>query len=121
MNWYLKVLKQYADFGGRARRQEFWMFVLFNIIVSFILGLVDGILGFDSYGLGLLSGLYLLAILVPGLAVSVRRLHDIGKSGWMILVGLIPLIGIIWLLILYVQEGNSGENKYGQDPKGVLA
>lgn len=113
MEWYLKVLKQYADFNGRARRKEFWMFVLFNFIISVVLGAIDGVIG--SYGA--LSGIYGLAILIPGLAVSVRRLHDTGKSGWMILVSLIPVIGFIWLLVLYVSEGTPGENQYGASPK----
>ncbi len=115
MEWYLKVLKQYADFNGRARRKEFWMFVLFNAIVSVILTTIDAMLG--TYGA--LSGIYGLAIFIPSLAVSVRRLHDIGKSGWMILVALIPVIGFIWLLVLYIMEGTPGENQYGANPKEV--
>jgi uncharacterized membrane protein YhaH (DUF805 family) len=81
MNWYLKVLKQYADFNGRARRQEYWMFVVFNIIFSIVAGALDA--AFGSWGA--IAGLYGLVVLIPGLAVSVRRLHDIGKSGWMLL------------------------------------
>ncbi len=115
MEWYLKVLKQYADFNGRARRTEFWMFVLFNVIVTVILTTIDTMLG--TYGA--LSGIYGLAIFIPGLAVSVRRLHDTGKSGWMILVGFIPVIGFIWLLVLYIMEGTPGENQYGANPKEV--
>ncbi len=115
MEWYLKVLKQYADFNGRARRTEFWMFVLFNVIVTVILTVIDTMLG--TYGA--LSGIYGLAVFIPSLAVSVRRLHDIGKSGWMILVALIPVIGFIWLLVLYIMEGTPGENQYGANPKEV--
>ncbi len=115
MEWYLKVLKQYADFNGRARRTEFWMFFLFNVIVSIIFTIIDTMLG--TYGA--LSGIYGLAILIPALAVSVRRLHDTGKSGWMFLVGLIPVIGFIWLLVLYIMEGTPGENQYGANPKEV--
>ena len=119
MNWYLKVLKQYADFNGRARRTEYWMFVLFNIIIVFVLGFIDGIIGTSGtqIGIGVLGGLYSLAVLIPGLAVSVRRLHDVGKSGWMILIALIPIIGAIWLLVLMLIGGNAGENKYGANPK----
>lgn len=113
MNWYLKVLKQYADFNGRARRQEFWMFVLFNIIFSMVAGALDAAIG----SWGAIGGVYGLVVLIPGIAVSVRRLHDIGKSGWMLLVGLIPLIGQIWLIVLFAMEGTLGNNEYGDNPK----
>ena len=113
MYWYLKVLKQYADFNGRARRQEYWMFVLFNIIVSIVASVLDSILG----TWGAIAGLYGLAILIPGLAVGVRRLHDIGKSGWMLLIALIPIIGAIWLIILFVGDSAPGSNEYGANPK----
>ena len=121
MNWYLKVLKQYADFSGRARRKEYWMFVLFNMIFAIVAMILDNILGIaiEDVGYGPLYGLYVLAILIPGLAVVVRRLHDVGKSGWMILIALIPLIGAIWLLVLMVTDSNPGENEYGQNPKEV--
>jgi uncharacterized membrane protein YhaH (DUF805 family) len=112
MNWYLKVLKQYADFNGRASRTEFWMFVLFNIIFAVAANIIDYILG-TGY---VFNMIYNLAILVPSIAVSVRRLHDINKSGWLLLVSLIPVIGIIWLIILFVTEGTPGENQYGPNP-----
>ena len=123
MNWYLKVLKEnYANFEGRARRKEYWMFFLFNILI--ILGLAIGTSVFAAMEItalssifGILYVVYAIAVLVPGIAVGVRRLHDTGKSGWMILVGLIPLIGGIWLIILYATEGDSGDNEYGPDPK----
>ncbi|MGY8886456.1 MAG: DUF805 domain-containing protein [Flavobacteriales bacterium] len=118
MNWYLKVLQQYADFNGRARRKEYWMFVLFNLSFSTIALYLDNFLEItiDDYAYGPLYGLYVLVLLIPGLAVLVRRLHDIGKSGWMLLVAFIPFIGPFWVLILLVTEGNAGENQYGQDP-----
>ena len=121
MNWYLKVLKQYADFSGRARRKEYWMFVLFNMIFEIVAMILDNVLGIamEGIGYGPLYGLYALAMLIPGLAVAVRRLHDVGKSGWMILIALIPLIGSIWLLVLMVTDSNAGENQYGQNPKEV--
>ena len=121
MNWYLKVLKQYADFSGRARRTEYWMFVLFNMIFAIVAMILDNVLGIamEGIGYGPLYGLYALAMLIPGLAVAVRRLHDVGKSGWMILIALIPLIGAIWLLVLMVTDSNAGENQYGQNPKEV--
>ncbi|WP_209329311.1 DUF805 domain-containing protein [Lunatimonas salinarum] len=123
MKWYLKVLRQYADFSGRARRKEYWMFALFNLIFAFCAIFLDNMMGLTIEGLpyGAFYFIYVLAVFVPGLAVVVRRLHDIGKSGWMFLVALIPVVGGIWLLVLLVTEGNSGENKYGSDPKAVLA
>ena len=115
MSWYLKVLKQYADFDGRARRKEYWMFILFNIIFSIAANILDYLLG--TYGV--FTGIYGVALFIPGLAVTVRRLHDVNKSGWMILILLIPLIGIIWFFILTVTEGTPGENQYGANPKEV--
>jgi len=123
MNWYLKVLKDYAVFSGRARRKEYWMFTLFNIIFYITAMILDNILGtaIEDVGYGLFYILYALAVLIPSLAVLVRRLHDVGKSGWMILVSLIPLIGAIWLLVLMVTDSHPGENQYGPNPKEVLA
>jgi len=121
MNYYLSVLKKYAEFSGRSQRAEYWYFVLFNIIIVFVLGFIDGIIGtFDPVsGYGLISGLYTLAVLIPAIAVGVRRLHDVGKSGWMLLIGLIPLIGFIWLIILMVTDSNPVNNKYGPNPKWI--
>src|SRR6187455_3672057 len=119
MHWYLLVLKKYVDFSGRARRKEYWMFVLFHVIFVIAAVVVDSLMGltFDASGLGFVYLLYALATFLPGLAVSVRRLHDIGKSGWMILVSLIPIIGGIWLLVLAVTEGEPNANQYGPNPK----
>lgn len=121
MNWYLKGLRQYADFNGRARRQEYWMFVLFNVIFGIVAMVLDNILGLANpmVGYGPLYGIYSLAVLIPGLAVAARRLHDVGKSGWMLLIALIPLIGGIWLLVLLVGDSQPGENQYGPNPKEV--
>lgn len=123
MNWYLKVLKQYADFSGRARRTEYWMFVLFNMIFASVAIILDNILGIamEGIGYGPLYGLYVLAMLIPGLAVGVRRLHDVGKSGWMFLIGLIPLVGAIWLLVLFCTDSQQGNNKWGLNPKEISA
>ena len=123
MNWYLKALKQYADFNGRSRRKEYWMFLLVNMMVAFILIVLDNLLGLasETLGYGPLYGVYLLATILPGLALSVRRLHDLGKSGWMLLIVLIPLIGGIWLIVLMAKEGEAVENKYGINPKEVVA
>jgi len=121
MNWYLKVLKQYADFNGRARRTEYWMFFLFNMIFTIIAMVLDNVLGIamGEIGYGPLYGIYVLALFLPGLAVGVRRLHDVGKSGWMMLIALIPIIGAIWLFVLMVTDGNSNENQYGLNPKEI--
>lgn len=123
MNWYLAVVKNYAGFSGRARRKEYWMFLLFNMIFAFCAMVLDNILGIavDGIGYGPIYGLYGLAMFIPGLAVSVRRLHDVGKSGWMLLVSLIPLIGAIWLLILFASDSKSGVNQYGPNPKEAAA
>ena len=123
MNWYLEVLKKYAVFSGRARRKEYWMFFLFNLIITLVLALIDSLTGtFSSQaGLGLLSGLYSLAVLIPSIAVTVRRLHDTGRSGWWILIGLIPVIGGIILLIFMVLDSEPGENQYGPNPKATTA
>lgn len=119
MNWYLKVLQNYAVFSGRARRKEFWMFTLFNAIFVFIAIIIDNIAGlnfeYETYGTVYL--IYNLGVIIPSLAVSVRRLHDIGKSGYWLFVGLIPIVGAIWLIVLFAQEGDSYENEYGSNPK----
>ena len=113
MKWYLKVVRDnYANFNGRASRQEYWMFFLFNVIFAFVAGFVDGF-----FGLGFLYLLYVLAVFIPGLAVGVRRLHDVGKSGWFLLISLIPLVGAIWLIVLVASKSNPGENQYGTEPK----
>ncbi|WP_010135584.1 DUF805 domain-containing protein [Ochrovirga pacifica] len=118
MNWYLKVLKQYADFKGRARRKEYWMFVLFNILFGWGIQLLALITGLEF--LAYVSVLYSIALLIPGIAVTVRRLHDIGKPGFMIFICLIPLVGAIWLLVLVCKEGEYGSNEYGPDPKSEV-
>ncbi len=119
MNWYLGVLQKYAVFGGRARRKEYWYFFLFNIIVTIVLAIIDALTGSfkAGVGIGLLGGLYSLAVIIPSLAVTIRRLHDTDRSGWWLLISLIPLIGAIVLLIFVVQDSSPGENKYGQNPK----
>jgi len=120
MEWYIKVIKQFKDFKTRARRKEYWMFTLFSIIISGILTLIDTNLGTEvNNGTGLFNGIYSLLVLVPSLAVGVRRLHDVGKSGWMLLVALIPLIGAIWLLILFCKDSQPQENKWGANPKEI--
>ena len=118
MEWYLKVINSYFDFNGRSRRMEYWMFVLINSIISVFCILLDSMLGTVwSIGYGPIFIGYGLAVFVPGLAVAIRRLHDIGKSGWYYLLFIIPIIGPIWLIILFVTEGEQGDNKYGPNPK----
>jgi len=119
MNWYLMVLKKYAQFEGRSRRKELWMFTLFNCIFSwplYILGLVFHENTLGSIFLGLYF-IYVLAVIVPCLAVSVRRLHDTGKSGWWLLIVLVPIVGPIVLLVFYVLDSQPGANEYGPNPK----
>lgn len=123
MNWYLGVLQKYAVFSGRARRKEYWMFFLFNLIISIMLAVVDKMTGsfVEDVGMGIFEGIYSLAIIVPSIAVSVRRLHDTDRSGWWLLIGLIPLIGAIVLLVFMVQDSKPGHNQYGPNPKEVAA
>jgi uncharacterized membrane protein YhaH (DUF805 family) len=123
MQWYLKVLQQYADFAGRARRTEFWMFTLFSVIISIVLGLLDNLLGL-TFVSGTTSGwlglIYSLAVLLPSLGVSVRRLHDTGRSGWWLLIGLVPIVGAIVLIVFWATAGNPGPNAHGPDPKAAI-
>ncbi|SHF88337.1 Uncharacterized membrane protein YhaH, DUF805 family [Flavobacterium fluvii] len=148
IEWYKKVVfENYANFNGRARRSEYWYFVLMNMIISTITMMFDKILGI-KFGVNLLYGI---AVFIPTLSVSVRRLHDIGKSGWILLISYITIIicavGLvlgmltlgtssfniwftipiivmvaicIWMLVLFVTEGNDGKNKYGSDPKNIF-
>lgn len=128
MNYYLTVLKKYVVFSGRAQRAEYWYFILFNIIVSIVLGVLDSVL-FDAGGMtykdgiiaistGTLGTIYSLAVFLPSLAVSVRRLHDTNRSAWNLLWAFLPIIGWIVLIIFTATDSIPGENKYGKNPKG---
>lgn len=128
MQWYLKVVRDnYANFSGRARRREYWMFVLFNLIFAIVAMIIDMILGTGfKMGMGAYSTtlpygwiylIYMLAVIIPSIAVGVRRLHDLGKSGWMLLIVLIPFIGAVWILVLFLMDGTPGPNSYGPSPK----
>ena len=119
MNWYIEVIKKYAVFNGRARRKEYWYFFLFNILISFLIAFAEALIGNldPDTGYGLLSAIYTLALLIPGIAVSIRRLHDTNRSGWWLLIALIPLIGAIVLLVFFASDSKSDENKYGISPK----
>jgi uncharacterized membrane protein YhaH (DUF805 family) len=123
MNWYLDVLKKYAVFSGRARRKEYWLFFLFNLIITLVLGFIDGAAGLasETTGYGPLGGLYALAVLIPGLAVSVRRLHDTDRSGWWLLLFLVPILGALVVLVFMVLDSQEGSNQYGPNPKGAAA
>ncbi|TAH26021.1 MAG: DUF805 domain-containing protein [Cytophagales bacterium] len=106
MNWYIEVLKKYSEFNGRARRQEYWMFTLVSTIITFVLMFLEYLISVPF-----LNSIYSLGVLLPSIAVGVRRLHDINKSGWFLL---IPIYNII----LLATSGDSGANSYGEDPKG---
>ncbi len=124
MNWYLKVVKDnYANFNGRARRKEYWMFTLFNMLILFGLIAVSVAISVTSDSPAFLSiyFIYVLATIIPGLAVTVRRLHDSGKSGAYFFVTFIPFIGSFWLLFLLATEGEQGSNAYGADPKNITS
>jgi len=119
MEWYIKVLQNYANFKGRARRREYWMFALVNFVFSLCAIFVDNVAGVisEDQNYGIVTTLYSLFVFIPSLAVSVRRLHDVGKSGWMILVSLIPLVGAIWLIVLFCTDSEPNTNIYGVNPK----
>ena len=121
MNWYLKVLKgNYSNFSGRAQRAEYWWYALINSSVITVIHYVDLLIGttMDWQQLGIIGAIYALAVIIPGLAVSTRRLHDIGKSGWLLLLALTG-IGIIPLFLWHVSDSTPGDNQYGPNPKGI--
>lgn len=121
MSWYLTVVQKYAVFSGRARRMEYWMFVLVNSLISIALMACEFAVARQAPTLSFLSAIYALAMLLPSLGVSVRRLHDTGRSGWWLLIGLIPLLGAIVLLVFFASDGTPGDNQYGPNPKSVGA
>jgi len=128
MSYYLTVLKKYAVFTGRARRAEIWYFILFNFIVSMVLQILFGSVGATEKAieawvkvspLAFVPLLYSLATIIPAIAVGIRRLHDTGRSGWWLLISFVPLVGAIVLIVFYAQEGESGDNAYGTNPKAA--
>jgi uncharacterized membrane protein YhaH (DUF805 family) len=133
MNWYIKVLKKYAVFSGRARRKEYWWFFLFNFIFILVLDGIDlfiiaphihGLILPIVYRITIISSLtviYELAVIVPSIAVGVRRLHDTNRSGWWYFIGLVPLVGSIILIIFYAMDSQPGDNRYGPNPKTEVA
>ena len=126
MSYYLEALKKYAVFHGRAHRAEFWWFVLFNAIFSFALNVVFGArVGVPEESvssatpLAILPSIYALAVFLPALGVSIRRLHDTNRSGWWLLIAFFPLVGVIVLIVFYAQAGDAGENQFGADPQAA--
>jgi uncharacterized membrane protein YhaH (DUF805 family) len=119
MNWYMQALKKYATFSGRARRKEYWFYVLFYLIIICVLSVIDGIIGMNmgGAGVGILTAIYILAVFLPTLAVLVRRLHDTGRSGWWFFIQLVPLVGFFILLYFLVSDSQPGTNAYGPNPK----
>ncbi|MFC8695950.1 DUF805 domain-containing protein [Streptomyces parvus] len=112
MNWYLAVLKNYAGFSGRARRKEYWMFTLINFVISLVLTIIGSAIGVEF-----ISYIYSVAVIIPALAVAVRRLHDTGRSGWWLLIALVPLVGAIVLIVFLASEGKQETNEHGVNPK----
>lgn len=119
MSWFLLALKKYATFRGRSQRSEYWYFFLFYLLIVLALAFLDVLLGTfsEAEGIGLFSGLFVLAMLLPSLAVGVRRLHDIGRTGWWLLIAFVPIIGTLVLLVFAVQDSEPGTNAYGPNPK----
>ncbi|WP_339663162.1 DUF805 domain-containing protein [uncultured Polaribacter sp.] len=117
MNWYVKVITQYFDFSGRARRKEYWMFTLFSFLISWLLAILDIASGTTIFSI--ISTIYSVLIFIPSLAVFVRRLHDGGYTGWYFLLFFLPIIGWIWLLVLLCMESEPKQNKWGENPKGI--
>ena len=108
-----EAIKKYADFSGRARRKEYWLFILLYLIAAIIAGIIDAVLA----TMGIIGIILTLGLFIPSLSVGVRRLHDINRSGWWMLIGLIPLIGAIVLIIFFCKDGTNGANPFGEDPK----
>lgn len=123
MSWFLLALRKYATFGGRSRRSEYWYFVLFYLVILIALTVLDVLLGSFSqeHGIGWLSGVFSLAMLVPTLAVTSRRLHDTGRSGWWQLIAFVPVVGVIALIVFLARDSHPDVNDYGGNPKLSVA
>jgi uncharacterized membrane protein YhaH (DUF805 family) len=130
MGWYLQTLRRFTDFGGRARRKEFWPFMAVNFVLNAVAGALDTALGlggvttttgagfaYASYTPGIIGSVVGLVLLLPSIAVEIRRLHDTGRSGWWLLLLIVPVIGWIVLLVFWALDGERGQNAYGPDPK----
>ena len=122
MNWYLAVLRKYAVFSGRARRMEYWMFALVSFVIVCVLSTMEFMMGIAvGSPQSALTILYTLAVFIPELAVCVRRLHDTGRSGWWLLLTLLPVLGIVILIVFVLQDSQPGENRFGPNPKATGA
>jgi uncharacterized membrane protein YhaH (DUF805 family) len=126
MEWYLKAIRNYANFKGRAQRKEYWFYVLFYVLFAILVALVENFLGLSDLsdpesGTGPLYLVYTLAFLLPSIAVAIRRLHDTGRTGWWLLLAFVPLIGAIVLLVFYCFDSQPGDNEYGPNPKALQA
>lgn len=122
MEWFIKALKNPLNFTGRARRKEYWMFTLFVLLFSMVLGIADLLSGLMfTESVGLLSTVFSIAMILPGLAVTIRRLHDTGRSGWWILIALVPIVGVFILLFFTILDSEQGENRFGPNPKAKAA
>lgn len=122
MEWMLMPLKRYADFSGRSRRKEYWMFLLGVVIVAIVLSVMEAAMGMNGMVAGVygpLTTLLVLGLIIPGIAVQVRRFHDQDKSGWFVLLGFIPIVGGLIVLVFMLLEGTKGPNRFGPDPKGA--
>ena len=119
MNWYLQAIRKYTVFSGRSRRSEYWYFVLFNTLIIVALTVVDVATGMYSIKgeVGLLSGIYSLAVFIPSFAVTVRRLHDTDRSGWWVLLAVVPIVGVIVLIVFFATDGTPGANRFGEKPQ----
>lgn len=113
MSWFIQALKNYAAFEGRARRKEFWYFILFFMLSFIVAGLVDSLIG-----LPILSAIAFLGLIIPSISVSVRRLHDTGRSGWWYLLSLVPIVSLV-LIVFFVLDGESETNRFGANPKAI--
>lgn len=116
MNWFVEVLKKYAVFSGRARRKEYWMFTLIYTVIAIVLSVVD----MAVIGSNILVPILTVALFLPALGVTIRRLHDTGRTGWWVLISIVPLVGLIVMLVFLCSDGGD-TNKYGPNPKFVPA
>jgi uncharacterized membrane protein YhaH (DUF805 family) len=121
MQWFMTALQKWADFSSRARRREYWFFVLIYIVIYIVLTVIDMMVGLadPATGVGVLGGIFALAMLIPSISVGVRRLHDTNRSGWWLLIGLIPIIGALVLLVFFLLDSQPGDNRFGPNPKAA--
>ncbi|KQN71811.1 DUF805 domain-containing protein [Sphingomonas sp. Leaf62] len=117
MEWMLLPLNRYFEVRGRSRRMEYWMFSLFSALVGVVATIIDSVFGFDMESTGPVGGISSIALFIPGLTVAFRRLHDTDRSAWWMLLVFLPIIGWIWLFVLFVTDGTPGPNRFGADPK----